>query len=128
MADHDHAPEEAAPEHLVALERDGWDALTRGGDAARAFYDDVLAPDPLMLLPGGLVLQGRETVLESMTGAPWDEYAIEDAVVRPLGADAAVVAYGVTARRGDLRYSALMSSTYVRDVGWRLAVHQQTPR
>ena len=38
--------------------------------------------------------------------------------------------YGVVAQRdGAEEYSALIASTYVRrDEGWRLAVHQQTPR
>ncbi len=46
-----------------------------------------------------------------------------------LGDDAAVVAYGATADRGDTNVSSLFNSTYVRcDGTWRLAVHQQTPR
>jgi hypothetical protein len=41
-----------------------------------------------------------------------------------------IVVYGAIASRGDgPAYTALMSSTYVhRPAGWRLALHQQTPR
>ncbi len=113
---------------VVRLEREGWDALTQGAAAALEHYDRVLAPDPVMLLPGGLVLEDREDALRSMQGAPWDDYELEDVAVRDLGTGARLVTYGARARRGDLRYSALMSSVYVRRDGWRLAFHQQTPR
>jgi len=46
--------------------------------------------------------------------------------------DAAVVAYSAVARRagaGAEPYSALISSVYVRrHDGWKLTLHQQTPR
>ena len=46
-----------------------------------------------------------------------------------LGADAAVVAYGAEARRGETEVSSLFNSSYRREDGaWRLVVHQQTPR
>lgn len=126
----DEAPRADADDDafLVELERAGWAALGVGGDAAREHYEHVLSDAPLMLLPGGLVLGDRAAMVESMTGTPWDEHELEDVRVHRLADGAAVVAYGVQARRGDLRYSALMSSVYVRQDGWRLALHQQTPR
>ncbi|MGI8757051.1 MAG: nuclear transport factor 2 family protein [Acidimicrobiales bacterium] len=113
---------------LTALERRGWEALSTDG-AAGPFYDETLVEEPLMLLPSGMVIDDRTTIVESMSGAPRDGYDLEDMRVVPLGDDAAVVAYGATADRGDTHVSSLFNSTYVRrDGAWRLAVHQQTPR
>jgi hypothetical protein len=117
-------------EELAALERAGWDALTLGGEHARAFYAEALDDAALMLLPGGLLIEDRQTLLDAMAGPPWSSYRLEDLrVVRPT-ADTAVVAYGAVAQRaGEAEYSALMSSGYVKRAGgWRLALHQQTPR
>ena len=48
--------------------------------------------------------------------------------VHVLTADSAVVAYRAQARRGDMDYDALFTSTYVRaGEHWKLTVHQQTP-
>ncbi len=114
-------------EELLALERAGWDALSTAG-AAGPFYDDVLAAQVLMLLPGGMVIEDRAAVVDSMGGAPWDGYELSDERVLPLSDDSAVVAYRATARRGDHTYRGLFASTYARQDGaWKLVVHQQTP-
>ncbi|PYF99543.1 protein of unknown function [Georgenia satyanarayanai] len=111
------------------LERLGWQALSSGPESAVAFYDDVLDDDVRMLFPGGLLLAGREQVLETMGGAPWDSHRLTDLdVLRPTE-DVAVVSYGVEAERTGAAYSALVASVYVRrDGGWRLVSHQHTPR
>jgi hypothetical protein len=115
-------------DELLQLEQDGWQALATSGEDAAAFYGRILAPRILALLPGGVVIDDRETMISAMRGAPWDSYQIADARVVPLGSDAAVVAYRARARRGEDEYEAWFASTYVRDgQGWRLAVHQQTP-
>lgn len=119
-----------AEDEVVDLEEQGWRALSTSGEAAAAFYERVLDGSVLMLLPGGLVLHDRATVVRSMSGMPWTSFALEDVrVLRPTE-QTAVVAYGVVAEReGSPEYSALVSSTYVRRPGgWRLALHQQTPR
>ena len=114
---------------LVALETDGWEALSADPAAAAEFYGRVLDDEVVMLLPGGMRLADRETILGSMGGAPWSSFALEDPQVVPLGADGALVVYGVVAEREGATYSALVSSAYVRrDGAWRLAFHQQTPR
>lgn len=114
---------------LAALERQGWDALSTSGEAARAFYDRVLDEQVVMLLPGGMVLDDRATIVESMSGQPWSRYALEDVRCSRLTPDIGVVTYGVVAERDGQEYSALMSSLYVqREDGWKLAFHQQTPR
>ena len=115
---------------LIALEQRGWQALSGAGeDTAAQFYGRVLDDDVVMLLPGGVRLTDRDEILGSMSGAPWDAFELEDPQVLELGPDGAVVVYGVAAERDGSPYSALVSSTYVRrDDGWKLALHQQTPR
>lgn len=82
-----------------------------------------------MILPGGMILDDRAKVVESMGGSPWASFELSDERVLHLGDGSAVVAYRATAQREDGRsYTALFNSTYVRENGaWRLAVHQQTP-
>ena len=118
------------PDELIALEHEGWQALSAGPDAATAFYDRVLDHDVAMLLPGGIRLTDRAEILKSIGGLPWASYELEDPQVVQLTPDSAIVVYGAVAQReGTARYSALISSAYVRrDDGWKLALHQQTPR
>ena len=116
-------------EDLIDLEERGWQALRAGGSTATGFYDTVLDTEVTMLLPGGLVITSRPDALASMSGAPWDSYDLGDWAVHRVTDDVALVTYSARARRGDVSYSALMSSLYVqRPGGWRLASHQQTPR
>ena len=113
---------------LLDTERAAWEALTTSGEAAGAFYERSLADEVLMLLPGGLVIDDRRAVIDSMRGEPWTSFALSDMRVHPLSATSAVVAYRCVAARGDFEYAALFNSTYVQvDGGWRLALHQQTP-
>ena len=116
-------------DELTELETRGWEALSTDGESAHAFYDGVLDADPVMVLPGGLVLDTRDEVLASMSGAPWSSFELEDLTARIVSDDLAVVTYRAIAerkRRGE--YVALMSSVYVRRAGgWRLVLHQQTP-
>jgi hypothetical protein len=114
-------------DELADLERESWKALVTDG-AASPFYDRVLAKDVLMLMPGGMVIDDRQTVVDAMKGAPWSSYELGTMHVFALGDDSAVVWYSATAVRGDHTYKALFNSTYVRESGeWRLALHQQTP-
>lgn len=113
----------------AALERQGWDALSSGGEAARAFYERVLDEHVVMLLPGGMVLDDRTTIVESMSGQPWSRYSLQDLRSFQPTHDIAIVTYRAVAARDGQEYSALMSSLYVRrEDGWKLAFHQQTPR
>ncbi|HEV7757840.1 MAG TPA: nuclear transport factor 2 family protein [Acidimicrobiales bacterium] len=113
---------------LIELEHQAWKALTTGGATATAFYERVLADDVLMLLPRGLVLDDRATVIDSMGGEPWTSFSLADERVIELSDDTAVVAYRASAHRGAVEYRALFNSTYVREPeGWRLRLHQQTP-
>src|SRR3712207_2262403 len=109
-------------DELIGLERQGWDALSTDGETARAFYDRVLDERAVMLLPGGMVLDDRATLLESMSGQPWSRYALEDLRCFRPTPDTGLVTYGVVAERDGQQYSALMSSLYVRrEDSWKLA-------
>lgn len=118
----------SAHDDLLELERAAWKALSSDGDSAAGFYEQVLARHVLMLLPGGLVIDDRAQVVDSMRGAPWASFELSNERVLQLTEGSAVVAYQATARRGKSDYTALFNSTYVREGdSWRLAVHQQTP-
>ncbi|MGY1636462.1 nuclear transport factor 2 family protein [Geodermatophilus sp. SYSU D00742] len=121
---------EVPGDDLVALEEQGWQALATSPDAALAFYGRVLDAAVEMLLPGGMRVDDRAGILAAMGGPPWASYTLEAPLARQLTADSAVVTYGVVAQReGSAPYSALMSSVYVRrEDGWKLVLHQQTPR
>jgi hypothetical protein len=110
------------------LERAGWSALARGGPAAAAFYEEVLAAEVLMILPGDLVIDDRRRAVTSMAGPGWDSYAMTDERVVVLDERCAAVSYRATASRSGDDYDARFTSTYVRDGdAWRLRLHQQTP-
>ena len=114
-------------DELLEIERSAWEALSTEG-AAAPFYEEVLADEVLMLLPGGLAVDDRATVVESMRGSPWSSYELSDARVVPLGERSAIVAYRGIAVRGDHEYTAWFNSTYAHDgERWRLVLHQQTP-
>ena len=115
---------------VIKLEQEGWRALASSREAAAAFYERVLDREPVMLLPGGMVLDDRDAIVASMAGQPWSSYELEELRATEPNADTGLVTYGAVARRGEQpAYSALMSSLYVRRDGhWRLAFHQQTPR
>jgi len=111
---------------LVALERQGWQALSdgQGGD----YYRVNLAEDALMAFPFGLM--GRDDAIAAMEQAPpWATFELVDPRVVELTEDSAVVVYRANAQRaGQEPYSATISSTFVRRDGrWLLAFHQQTP-
>lgn len=113
---------------LIELEQQGWRALATEGDAGRKFYASVLREDAVMLFPGGMRIEGRERILESLGAQPWETFRLEDPKVVQLTQEAAIVVYKVTAqRKGSEPYTALISSTYVRDERWQLVFHQQTP-
>jgi hypothetical protein len=114
----------------LEIERQGWQALSTSGAAATTYYGRILDSDVVMLLPGGMVLDDRTSIIEAMSGQPWASFELADLrALHPLP-DTCVVTYAVVAsRQGSPAYSALVSSLYVRrEDGWRLAFHQQTPR
>ena len=115
-------------EELLDLERAGWRALSSGGDEATSFYGGILDERCLMLLPGGIIIEGRQQAVSSMQGPFWDSFELDEARTLELSDDVVVLAYRADASRGDTGYRAWVTSTYVRHGReWRLALHQQTP-
>jgi hypothetical protein len=116
-------------QHLLELEEQGWQALSSDGESGKRFYSSVLRDDAVMLFPGGMLIEGKGNILESLAAVPWKSFLIEEPRVIPLSESAGVLVYRVTAQREvGAPYTALISSTYVRQGGtWKLVVHQQTP-
>jgi hypothetical protein len=114
---------------LIALEEQGWRALSTGREAAKAFYDAVLADEAVMVFPGGMLIEGKAQILQSIDAQPWSSFHLDGPRVIGLADNAAVVVYRVTAQRGGAApYAALISSAYaLRQGEWKLVVHQQTP-
>jgi hypothetical protein len=114
-------------QRLIALEQEGWEALAAGDGGA--YYRAHLAPNAVMAFPFGVL--SREATIAAMESAPpWERFEIRDPQVVELGGDGGVVVYDVVAQRaGEEPYTAVVSSTFVRDGdGWKLAFHQQSPR
>lgn len=99
--------------------------LARGDGATYARH---LAETALVVVPGE-ILDKPATVEAMDASAGWDEVSIGEESVRELSADAALLTYLFRGRRGQVHYSATLSSAYVRDGEgcWKLAFHQQTP-
>ena len=115
------------PERLIALEHEGWDALVRG-EGGR-YYGEHLTADAVMAFPFGVL--SREATIEAMESAPaWERFEINDPHVVALGDVGGIVVYDVVAQRpGEEPYSAVVSTTFVRDGdSWKVAFHHQSPR
>lgn len=83
-------------------------------------------PSCLMVFPQG-VMQG-EAILAALDAAPrWQSVAMTDRRALETG-DLVVLTYRADAERNGRPYSALCSSTWLRQDGdWRLVQHQQSP-
>jgi hypothetical protein len=142
----EHAQQERA---LWELERQFWT-----GDAS--FHAANLAPEAWMLLPAPAGLMSRTESLQALAQAPrWSEVAFSETKMLAPGDGVALLVYAVEASRGghsdnmhsdsahsdnahadnahsdeeQAPYRAWCSSAYLRTPsGWRLLLHQQTPR
>ena len=117
----------ALRDSLLALEREFWDASSRGeGD----FYRHNVTDDGVFVFPAPTGTIDRETCASVVDGndAPWEWYRIEDVHLVELCAEAAVVSYRAEAKPdGSNPFSMLVGSAYARRAGrWLLAFHQQT--
>jgi hypothetical protein len=115
----------AFKDELIQIERRGWEALCTND--AESYYRQHMTEHALMAFPFG-VMSKAEALTAMAQAAPWSRYEMADPQVIPLGPDAGVVVYSVTAQReGQDRFSAVLSSTFVRHEGeWKLAFHQQS--
>lgn len=82
---------------LIALEEQGWRALSGSAEDAASFYSRVLDDYPVMIPPCGIVLDNRTAIIESMSGQPWSAYQLDDLRVFHPAPDTAIVAYSATA-------------------------------
>ncbi len=93
-------------------------------------YRRCVSPDCLMVVPAQPFLLRGEEAISSIESTPrWDSVDFADFAIKRPQEGLIVVAYGVSASRGNERYDAYCTSTY-RRVGeheWRVIQHQQTP-
>lgn len=114
---------------ILDLETRGWRALSGDPGQGAAFYQSVLHDDCVMVFPGGLVIEGKQAILDSMDAPPWESFAMQEPRLLDISAEVKTLAYRATAQReGQPPYQAMISSTYVLDQeGWKLVHHQHTP-
>lgn len=84
---------------LVELEERGWQALSAGGEAAKEFYGSLLADNAVMVFPGGMLIEGKEEILDSLDAQPWNSFQMEDLRVILASEDVRVIVYEVAAKR-----------------------------
>lgn len=82
-----------------------------------------------MLFPGEMRLFGKDQILGTMGGPPWDSFTISEEHLVHLSDTVKAVTYKVVVEReGAGVYRALICSTYAfRNGEWKLVLHQQTP-
>jgi hypothetical protein len=120
---------DAMVQTIIELEEQGWQSLSSGTNDSLAFYDRILRSDAVMLFPGGLILEGKKKILDSLAAQPWKTFRMEKPQVVSPTQGVGVLFYRVTAQRqSSMAYTALISSTYVLEDGtWKLVFHQHTP-
>jgi hypothetical protein len=108
-------------ETLFTLERE----LARGDGET---YERLLTDGAVVVVPS-MTMDKPQTVAAMNASPGWDAVGFADEQCAELNDEAALLTYRFLGRRGDdVDYKALMGSVYVlRDQGWRLAFHQQTP-
>ncbi|MGE0397455.1 MAG: hypothetical protein AB7T06_12085 [Kofleriaceae bacterium] len=110
-------------DELLAIERALWSG---GPEAYRRHVDD----ECLVAFTAMAGVKRRDEVAASVEGGPrWRDLEMELQGLLTPTETVAILTYRARAVRGnDERYSALVSSAYVRrQDGWKLIFHQQTP-
>jgi hypothetical protein len=108
---------------LLALEKKFW-----SGDAG--FYRNNLDDECLTVFTKTAGVQSKDAIADMVKddSQRWQDLKIDEKGLVEPTRDVAILSYEASARRGDERYKALVSSGYVRRNGaWKLAFHQQTP-
>jgi Domain of unknown function (DUF4440) len=100
--------------------------LWTGGVAA---YEERLDADCIMAFPPPAGLMKREAIFASISKARrWTAVEMTGRHTSHPRDSVAVLGYRARARRGEETYEAVCTSVYVlRDGGWRMVQHQQTP-
>ena len=111
-------------ESLLELERERW-------NADEEFYRRTLSDNAVMVFPEPTGTLDRSDVLKSLGGGDrWRSLDFSDERLIEIGSDGVQLVYRAVAERSEdgTGYSALITTTYVRDDGsWMLLSHQQTP-
>lgn len=63
---------------LIELEKQGWKALSTSKEAATEFYRSLLIDGAIMTFPGGMMLVGKNQMLESINSQPWETFDITE--------------------------------------------------
>lgn len=84
---------------LLELEKQGWNALSTEGDAGKRFYSSILREDAIMVFPGGMIIDGKKEILDSLNAKPWDGYQITEHRAISLSGKSSVLIYRVKAAR-----------------------------
>jgi hypothetical protein len=111
-------------DEIWSVEEGFW---TGGIDHYRAAMD----PACVMVFQAPIGILTGERILETIEGAPrWESVSMSGRRESRPSPEAIVLAYEARGRReGSPAYEAYCASVYVRtDAGWRLVLHQQTPR
>ncbi|MGE7154644.1 DUF4440 domain-containing protein [Methylorubrum rhodesianum] len=111
-------------DRVWSFEKSLW---TGGSDHYRELVDD----ECLMALPHPPYVFGGAQAIEAVSDTPrWSEVVIDDGRIARPQEGLIVIAYSVTAKRGEETYEAHCTSTYRRlsHEEWRVVQHQQTPR
>jgi hypothetical protein len=110
---------------LLQMEHRFWEAATDP-----EFFGEHLADEAVMVFPYGVGAMDKAMVLYTIRAnvEKWASFELTEVQLVPIGGDAAVIAYKVTAGRSeDDPFKAFISSTYLRRDGrWLLVFHQQT--
>jgi len=114
---------------ISVIEQNAWKALATDQLVARSFFEGLLDQEAVMTLPGGVILETPDEILNSFSETPWSWFKIEGENTIDLSENIKLFCYRVTAQRQDEEiHDALASSLYVRRKGtWKLIFHQQTP-
>ncbi len=114
-------------EELLEFEHAGWTALCESRGAS--FYAELMAPDGLMVLVDGTVLDHDDVAASLADAPPWATYEIREPRIVGVGSDSTALVYRSWARRpGEPPFEALMSSVYrTVDNESQLVLYQQTP-
>jgi hypothetical protein len=113
-------------DHLLDLERRGWQALSSSDPIP--FSEEWLADDALIVVPGMVI--DREAFLEAVAReVPWSSFQIGEPRTVVVDDQTAALIYRATAQRpGRPPFTGVLTSLYVKRAGrWKLVLHQQTP-
>jgi hypothetical protein len=110
---------------LLDIESGFWRAAGNPG-----YYETMVVDEGIFILPfRGGILDKHQTIRLVEQSPPWTDFSIDEPVLIGIDPRTIALTYAGRGQRNDQDdYHALVTSIYVlRDDGWRLILHQQTP-